>query len=109
MLAGVVLHPAVALLAVQAAGVALPHRQGLVRIVEDALLLLLHVPHPGRAQAAGVRRLAAALREKGRAVQLHDPALPLGAAVGHHGVKVKEMAVQIIEFLCHVIRLRVPG
>ena len=51
----------------------LPSPQGAVAKVDDILSPLLGIQHPDAAQCAGVRRLAAAQRIKGRGVQGHLP------------------------------------
>ena len=102
VLAGVVLHSYKPLLPVYPAGQMGSHRQRLAAGMEDLPSPLLHIRHRRRADEAGVRLLAAALREKGGPVQNHCPALLVLAAVQHRGLKVKQVAVDIIEFLgCH--------
>ena len=105
MLAGVVLHAAMALLPVDPAGEALPRREGPVGFVEDPSLLLVHVQHPGLADEAGVGRLAAPFGEKGGPVQGQGPALLRLLAGEDHRLKFPQMAVDIIEFFRHGRRL----
>ena len=103
VLAGVVLHPPPALLIVQLSPDLSSHGQRPVGIVEDTPALLVHVQHPDGAQRPRVGQLPAALREKGRAVQLHGKA-GLRLLTGEHpGLKNRQVAVQIIELLGHVV------
>ena len=97
VLAGVVLHPAIALLPVHSAGKALPHGQGPVGIVEDAPLLFVHVQHPRLPDGAGVGRLAAALGEEGGPVQGDRPAALLLLAGRSPRRQMPQMAVDVIE------------
>ena len=95
VLAGMILHAAQALLAVNAAGM-VPQRDGGGRIVYDLAAGLLHVGHRDAADDAGVGELTAALGEEGGAVKDDAPAALKLAAFQHLGLKFKHVAVKII-------------
>ena len=95
VLAGVILHAAQALLAVNAAGM-VPQRDGGGCVVYDLSAALLHVGHRDAANDAGVGELTAALGEEGGAVKDDAVAALKLAAFQHLGLKFKHVAVKIV-------------
>ena len=101
MLAGMLLHRVQPGRPVQAAGhLGALGQRGIGR-VGHGLAVCGYRQHPGTAQRTGVAGLAAALGEKGRAVQHNGKAARGGAALQHPGGKALDIRICFVYFLCH--------
>ena len=97
VLAGMLLHVVKAAVPVDDAADRPAYRQGAVAGVKHPSLPLLNVQHRRAAQYAMVRRLTAALRIKGRAVQSHQTGAVLSLiALRDDGVKFPQECILII-------------
>ena len=99
MLAGVLLHFGETLFIVDRAIHFCVGLKFSIGVVDDQVTFFLDIQHLHAAQNAGVGILAAALREKGGAVQHREPALFVGLAVQHMAGKFKAEGFVFVDTL----------
>ena len=95
MLPGVLLHMVEPPRPIDASHHGFPNFHGGFHIVENHAAFFMNVRHGNAVQRAVVRRLTAALRVKGRAVQRHDIAVFARLAVQHRCGKFRQKGVLV--------------